>query len=319
MKTVLRMIGEEDEKSGLLSPHDPDAWKRRIFQTVVMVGLSIQFTVYAIGRSRLHSQMCDGQILFLAELLKLAWSAVYTIPQRRIWCHDSRHALVPCVCFMVMNLLSLWAMRHVSATCAVVLLQTKLPMTVMWSRLLLGRTVSNMRNLLLLTVCCGTLGVAVDALQAPLSETGGGLPSRLAPIFALLCETCVSGFSSVYMERMFQTSDIWVRNVQLSVFGAIAYALSTTISYLRSAPCTWEASSMDASGLTLSCISAAGGLLVALTLKFVGGIEKTMVTLSSVVSTGVVECMVSRRLPSMHFLLHGITATLAVVGYALQR
>lgn len=190
------------------------------------------------------------------------------------------------MCFMVMNLLSFWAMRHVSATGAVVLLQSKLPMTVLWSTLLLKRKISGARSVVLLLVSVGTLGVALEA-SAP--SSGHDAPARIGPVLALLCETFISGFSAVGAHVSTQQP-----------VGAERPAVRH---------CTWSLAVVDANGVFVAALSAAGGLLVALTLKFVGSIEKTVVTLTAVVSIGVIEGVLLRRMPSHHFVLHSASAT----------
>lgn len=311
---MLRHADETDRLLSVVPPPSASVRKRRAWQTSILVGLSLQFTLYALSRSRLKSALCDGQVLLLAEVIKLGCSATLARDHYLVWCRAASEALVPCVCFAVMNLLSFWAMRHVSATCAVVLLQTKLPMTVLWSRVLLKRKISAARSVVLLLVSVGTLGVALDATAA---SSGHDAPARIVPVLALLCETFISGFSSVYSERMFQRSNMWVRNVQLSVLGVIAYAVSTCTPYLHTSDCTWSLAVVDANGVLVAALSAAGGLLVALALKFVGSIEKTVVTLTSVISIGVVEGVMLSRMPSYHFVLYSATTMLAVGTYAL--
>ena len=281
-----------------------------IMKRTMLLLLCIQFTAFTLTRATFRSRMCDAQIMGMSEVIKGGVAASMSFRRRTEWFVGIGSTLVPVVCFVIMNLLSLWAMRHLSAGASTVLMQMKLPMTVWWSRVLLGKRVSFVGLLLVMLIVDGSIGIAVGETDMFVVNSGSRRASATAA-FALTCETFLSGFAVSYMELLFCTSHMWVRNVQMSCASLVLYGIWVSI---NTDSCNvWR---VDVEGGALATLGAAGGLLVALTLKHVGATEKTMVVMASVVLTSVVEAFLRWEAPSLHFVTHAICVLISVYAYA---
>jgi len=98
----------------------------------------------------------------------------------------------------------------------------------------------------------------------------------------VLAEVLLSGFGSVYFERVLKSSDetysVWDRNFQLACWSILIYAPLT----LRENPADPLA---GWSWIAAACalVGALGGLLVALSLKYADSVTKTIATTGAIV------------------------------------
>lgn len=174
------------------------------------------------------------------------------------------------------------------------------------------------RALFLLVMGC-TLVVSPLFTQTPSSSSSSGkqmdsATERLLKIIgylAVLGDVVLSGFASIYFERVIKSSTevvtIWERNFQLSFYSLIVYAVIVFWKRVSS-------SSSHASGplfarwslltFSVAATGAAGGLLVGATLKYADSIMKTLATAGGIVFSTLLG----------HFLLQGPLDVIMVIG-----
>lgn len=240
-----------------------------------------QFTTYAIARAHVKTTQCDQVTLLFSECLKL----IISLGLLNKWSdiNQSVHmAVVPTICFCAMNMLSFWALRWVSASTFVLVLQLKMIWTALFSRVLLGRTLTLLHGLAMLAI-----GAGVAAVTAPAQEDGvhAMKTKRIWAILALVLETFLSGFSTAWTQMSFdsQSATMWARNAQLAGMSCVIYTGMGVYQQCDFIP--------TPIGLMFSVMGAFGGILVAMTILYAGALEKTISTNCSTAFTFVVEAV----------------------------
>jgi UDP-sugar transporter A1/2/3 len=115
--------------------------------------------------------------------------------------------------------------------------------------------------------------------------------------FAVLLEVTLSGVASIYFEKFLKSSTevitIWERNFQLSFYSIIIYATMMFYDGQTAERIAW--SNWSFLTFVVAFLGAAGGLLVAATLKYADAILKTLATAGAIVISTVLG----------HFFLDG--------------
>jgi UDP-sugar transporter A1/2/3 len=125
------------------------------------------------------------------------------------------------------------------------------------------------------------------------------LVQYLSGIVAIIGLVCASGYSAVYFESILKTEkvSIWERNFQLAAYSIMlmlmllmaqniyAYQATGVGGSARHSVALFE--QWTANATVLSFISAAGGLLVAASLKYADSVLKTLATSGSIVLSAV--------------------------------
>lgn len=269
--------------------------------------VSVQFATFAILRSHMERHACDTTILMHAEILKFVASSLIgkcVFGDLVSW----RSSLLPTLCFGVMNLLSMWCTRKgVEASVFVVLMQLKLVFTALFSRAVLKRSFSVIKTLALLSVCLGCIG-------ATSVETQPSVETHKMAILGLVVETCISGFSSVFIQKLFNNNleRMWSRNIQLAALSTVMYASLGIYE-----DCSLV--SMSVQDVVLAVVSAGGGVLVALSLVFAGAVEKTVATSAAIVFTIAAEWIITSHSPPLTKLSSSMCVLTSAAIYALSK
>ena len=245
----------------------------------ICIGVSLQFTAFALMRAHVHNTQCDSVSLLWGELVKFCVSLAL-VPSCVDLLHDVKTAVVPTLCFCIMNILSFWALHRVSASTFVVILQLKLVWTSLFSCLMLGRRLSIAQMLTMVGISAGVVSISSPNAESTVTN------NEIWPVGALVLETVLSGFSATWTQMSFASSanTMWVRNAQFALMSIVLYSGASLYNECALYP--------TRTGLLFGGTSALGGVLVALTLLYVGAIEKTVTTNFSTVFTFLVEGVV---------------------------
>ena len=135
--------------------------------------------------------------------------------------------------------------------------------------------------------------------------------SRLVGLFAGLFAACTSGFSGVYFEKILKGSQttLWVRNVQMGL-PSIAIALITV--YGKDGPEVVRQGFFGGYSTmvwTVVTVQAAGGLIVAVVVKYADNVLKVFATSFSII----ISCVISAIFLDFHANLMFIFGTVLVV------
>lgn len=196
---------------------------------------------------------------------------------------------VPAVLYTVQNNLIFIALSHISAAAYQVTYQLKILTTAILSVLLLNKELGLQKWAALL---CLTIGVTItewpSSHTAPSVATTGTINesitssrsfyahNQLIGVSAVLLACVTSGFAGVYFEKMLKgaTVSIWLRNVQLALFGTILAWIGV---YWNDAAAVQRDGFLQ--GYTwivwvVILLQSLGGLIVAAVLKYADNILK---------------------------------------------
>ena len=133
---------------------------------------------------------------------------------------------IPSMLYTLQNSLQYFSMTQLSAPVFQVLYQMKIVTTAVFSVVILSRRVTSLQWLSIVAL---SGGVALVQLS---QTTGGGDSNSFLGFVSVICGCLTSGFAGVYFEMVLKQSkaSIWLRNIQLSVIGIVASAVSAAAS-----------------------------------------------------------------------------------------
>jgi len=217
------------------------------------------------------------------EAIKGVVALVMAWPVRAQLCERPHITLPPVILFVIMNMLSFWSIKRLPATLSVILIQLKLVWTAIFARLVLARPLLVPRTFAVVALFLSCAMATLQKSARREDPSASQQATHVLAVFGLLVETMLSGATSVYMQCIFRmdVGTMWRRNVQLAAFSFLLYA--ATASEQR---CSFA---IDGAGLALTVLSAAGGLLAALSLLYAGAVGKTVATAASIALTILLE------------------------------
>jgi solute carrier family 35 (UDP-sugar transporter), member A1/2/3 len=212
--------------------------------------------------------------------------------------------LIPAVLYTLQNNLQFVAASNLDAATFQVTYQCKILTTALFAVILLGQSLSPLKWLSLLILTAGVGFVQIPSSTANIAQTteGNYFIGILAVAVACLC----SGFAGVYFEKVLKqgtTTSIWVRNIQLSV-GCLAIAIVGTM--------MWDGPAIVERGffqgytfvtVCTICIQAAGGLIVAMVIKYADNILKGFATSLSIILSTVASVLIFNFVITIYFVI----------------
>ena len=224
--------------------------------------------------------------------------------------------LVPAVLYTLQNNLQFVAASNLDAATFQVTYQCKILTTALSSVILLSRSLSLTKWLSLLILTIGVGFVQIPTSTANMIHTEGNyVIGILAVAVACLC----SGFAGVYFEMVLKTGNttsIWIRNIQLSV-GCLAIATVGTL--------MWDGPAIVQKGffqgysiitVCTICIQAAGGLIVAMVIKYADNILKGFATSLSIILSTVASIFIFNFVITSYFLIGSALVFFATYLYS---
>ena len=200
---------------------------------------------------------------------------------------------------MIQNNLQYIAAENLDAATFQVTYQIKILTTAGFSVLLLHKTLSinKWASLFLLTVGVGI--VQVQGVGGGGMKASAHLMNPAAGFLAVLIGCCTSGLAGVYFEMVLKNSqtDLWIRNVQLSLFSLIPAALPIVYDLSRSERGLGLFHNFGGWAWSTVFIQVFGGLITALVIKHADNILKGFATSLSIV----ISCLASVALFNFPF------------------
>ena len=205
-----------------------------------------------------------------------------------------------------MNILSFVALSNIGAGLFTIFAQLKIFSTAMMSAIVLRRSYSSARWRALVSL---TLGVFLFSEPIWNADSGGKSVaggSTMLGCGAVLIEVSLSGFASIYFEKVVKNDaeqmTIWERNFQLAMWsfpiylGFILFEGGGQAGFLGG----WSTMAF-----MLSVLGAAGGLLVALSIKYGDSILKTLAVTGAILLSSLLD----------HYMLAGpLTPIMVIAG-----
>ncbi|KAE9101081.1 hypothetical protein PF007_g15285 [Phytophthora fragariae] len=276
--------------------------------------------------------------VFVGEALKLATCFAVLFhefnalkePQRRKRMGESFRTIanvnellrvsVPAMLYVVQNNLQYVAVSNLDAPTFQVMYQLKILTTAIFSVVLLRKTVLLTQWGAIVTLMMGVALVQLDEdssnAAAATAKTGQSTTKGLLAVVA----ACVcSGFAGVYFEKILKGSGakttLWERNVQMCFLGLALSGGGLLYNDLESIlslgffygyrPVVWAA----------ICMSAFGGLLTAVVVKYADNILKAFATSIAVVLSVIMSVFVFDKVPTGQFVIGAILVNGSVYAY----
>ena len=202
-----------------------------------------------------------------------------------------------------MNVLSYIALRNFGAGMYTMFVQCKILTTAVFSSIILRYTYSWAQWRAMLSLMLGVI-LFVSSLWNDVKGEEGSNP--LIGTFAVLSEVILSGFAAVYFEKVIKTDSeqigLWERNFQMALGGCVMYIMFIIANKGDEAGFLggWTATAW-----MIAILGAAGGLLVALSIKYGDSVLKTLATSGSIILSSLLD----------HALLGGpMTGTMCIAG-----
>lgn len=200
-------------------------------------------------------------------------------------------------------------------------MQFKIITTAVFARIMLDKRIDNLQKCALGLLTSGIILVQTSAISTSAASTAAASSnssSILTGAVAIFLATCSSGFASCYFESRVKRSDMWVRNVQLAIFGTI-------FSFMLMLVETWD--TLATQGIfhgynvyvwTVILGQALGGIMVAMTLKYADSILKSLTTCVAILLCSVFSIYLFDTEPTGQ-LFTGIFVSLAAMWLYISR
>lgn len=227
--------------------------------------------------------------------------------------------LIPAVLYTLQNNLQFVAASNLDAATFQVTYQCKILTTALFAVILLNQSLSVTKWISLLILTAGVACVQIPSSSIVSATTQGG-GNYFVGIIAVAVACLCSGFAGVYFEKVLKQSSantsIWVRNIQLSV-GCLSIALAGTF--------VWDGPTIMTKGFFYAyspivvatiCIQAAGGLIVAMVIKYADNILKGFATSLSIILSTVASVLMFNFVVTTYFLLGSILVFFATYLYS---
>ncbi|OWZ23709.1 UDP-galactose transporter [Phytophthora megakarya] len=275
--------------------------------------------------------------VFVGEALKLATCFAVLFhefnalkePQRRKRMGESFRTItnanellrvsVPAMLYVVQNNLQYVAVSNLDAPTFQVMYQLKILTTAIFSVVILRRTVLPTQWGAIVTLMMGVALVQLDDSSAAAVKTDQTAQSTTKGLLAVVAACVCSGFAGVYFEKILKGSGskttLWERNVQMCFLGLALSGGGLMYNDLGSImargffygyrPVVWAAISM----------SAFGGLLTAVVVKYADNILKAFATSIAVVLSVIMSVFVFDKVPTGQFVIGAILVNGSVYIY----
>mmetsp|Transcript_14140 Transcript_14140/g.23523 ORF Transcript_14140/g.23523 Transcript_14140/m.23523 type:complete len:351 (-) Transcript_14140:40-1092(-) len=321
----------------------------------VLVLLAFQNAGFALltrySRGILKETYSNTEVVIVAELIKTLVSGYFTVTDtaktdsqgrgisKLIWLvQNCSKIIVLVILYSAANLLSFYALGKIDAAGYSVLLQLKILSTAACAVIFLGRTVSNTkwRALILLVIAC------ILVVSPAFTDSASGTTATVSIVdevfgySAVIVMVVISGLASVYFEKILklspETITIWERNFQLAFCSVLllsgkalydVYASSGDVNDANKTNSEPEPAQVLFAGWTfmtfiIACMSAAGGLLVAATLKYADAILKTLANSGAIVIAALFGYLLLDGPLDIFLALGCVTTILAICNYTFD-
>jgi UDP-sugar transporter A1/2/3 len=301
---------------------------------MVLLVLCLQNSLFTVLRRYsqgvLQELYSKHELLLVAEVIKIvysSWMISEGLPEGKSLSQQlmylvqtSRKMFVLAMIYGAMNILSFVSLRNISAGMFTIFAQCKILTTATFSTIILRRRYSWTKWRALIALMLGVLLFSEPIWGDPSKQvvTTHGANQVLGTV-AVLVEVTLSGFASIYFEKVIKTDPlklgIWERNFQLALGSFPVYMMFIVAGGGGEAGFFGGWSPL---AFLLSGLGAAGGLLVALSIKYGDSILKTLATTGAIVLTGVLDhyLLGGPLTPSM--MIAGVQVIIAICNYSFD-
>jgi len=315
-------------------------------RTSILLAVCIQNAGYTLIRkySTMTENVSPKEILLVGEIIKICiagyllldnaetraedTSAQGTGVKRLRWLVDhSGKMFVLAMIYAAMNILSFVALQYIGAGEFTICAQLKILSTAGFSVLVLGTSLSWTKWRALSQLVLGCVLVASPNFtaqgqgEADATLAGGNSKAflQLLGYGAVLTEVLLSGFASIYFERVVKSTTevvtIWERNFQLAIYSMAVYVVYIMYD-VHSGARTSVGTGWTFLTFGVSLFGAVGGLLVAATLKYADSILKTMAAAGAIVLSTVLGHLWMDGPFGLIVCIGAVTTIISIMNYS---
>lgn len=308
-----------------------------------LVVLCLQNSLLAIlmrlSRVGDHAKFNASTAVFTGEVFKLVVCVAIVVlfpsaptavgePHQRVHTNalhiifDQREMLrvsVPALLYVIQNNLQYVAVSNLDAASFQVLYQLKILTTAVFSVFLLGKSILPLQWGAIVILMFGVALVQLDDSGASSKSATVEGQSTTVGLIAVVAACMCSGFAGVYFEKILKSSgskgSLWERNVQMGLVsillagGGLVYNdmdhLAAHGFFYGYRPVVWAA----------IAVSALGGLLTAVVVKYADNILKAFATSIAIVLSVILSIFLFDKVPTMQFLAGAFFVNVSVYIY----
>ena len=332
---------EEDERKTIRAKMTNFQYNMNGTKLAVLCLLCLQNSVFTVLRRYsqgiLKENYSSYEVLLVGEIVKLVFSAFMIRSSANMAGEEicsrlsylskkSMKMAVLAFIYGAMNILSFLALRNIGAGTFTIFAQCKILTTASFSAVMLNRSYSWSQWRALIQLMVGVLLFSVnlfdkndDGDDADTNTNTTSWESATLGIAAVVTEVTLSGFASIYFEKVIKHDTeqlgIWERNYQLALGSIPIYILfilhagGGEVGYGGG----WSYIST-----ALAMLGAAGGLLVALSIKHGDSILKTLATTGAIVLSSFLDYYLLSGPLTFVMVLGGINVVLAICSYSFD-
>ncbi|KAK1940126.1 UDP-N-acetylglucosamine transporter [Phytophthora citrophthora] len=304
---------------------------------VLCVQNSLLAILMRLSRVGNYPRFNPSTAVFVGEALKLATCLVVLFhefnalnePQRRKRMGESFRTItngkellrvsIPAMLYVIQNNLQYVAVSNLDAPTFQVMYQLKILTTAIFSVVMLRKTVLITQWGAIVTLMMGVALVQMDDDASSAAKADQSAQSTTKGLLAVVAACVCSGFAGVYFEKILKGSSskttLWERNVQMCFLGlalsggGLVYndfgSIMTRGFFYGYRPVVWAAIGM----------SAFGGLLTAVVVKYADNILKAFATSIAVVLSVIMSVFVFDKVPTGQFVVGAILVNGSVYAY----
>mmetsp|Transcript_20501 Transcript_20501/g.56582 ORF Transcript_20501/g.56582 Transcript_20501/m.56582 type:complete len:532 (+) Transcript_20501:71-1666(+) len=325
---------------------------KNAIKSFVLLVLCLQNSLFTVLRRYSHGVLQETaskyEVLLLGEIIKIVFSAwmIHGTFRGESFAECQKHLVyvasnggkmvVLAIIYGMMNILSFVSLRNIGAGMFTIFAQCKILTTATFSTMLLGRKYSATKWRALIGLMFGVLLFSEPIWGEELKHFSDGTASiegestrtirrvqHAIGIMAVLVEVTLSGFASIYFEKVVKADsslnnmNIWERNFQLAIGSVPIYMIFIVAEQGGSAG--YIGGGWSWITVIVSLLGAAGGLLVALSIKYGDAILKTLATTGAIILSSLLDhlCLGGSFTPVM--MIAGVQVVLAIFDYTFDK
>ena len=224
--------------------------------------------------------------------------------------------LVPAGLYTIQNNLLYVAIGNLPAAVYQVVYNLKILTTAIFSVIMLKRHLVRQQWISLVALIMGVSLIQPTKTKSAVSAEG---QNAIVGMIAVLSACCLSGFAGVYFEKILKGSStsLWIRNIQLAGWSIL---LGSMACYAKDREAIYQYGFFQGySSLTglIVFLQAAGGLIVAIVVKYSDNIIKGFATSSGIIVSSVLSAIFWDFKISLHFVFGAALVVSAVFMYGL--
>lgn len=337
-------IKEEEEEEIKLDSHavgtmHPKSNRNSTVKLVTLVTLTLQNAIVALSmryaRTRPGDMFVSSTAVVMTEVTKLLVCLVFVYLTESIsWKHfvsilnntivkqpiDTLKVCIPSLVYLIQNNLVYVSTSNLDAATYQVTYQLKIFTTAVFSVLILKRKLLRHQWIALAVL---VLGVVLVQLNNTIDKTQKLYPNqnRIVGLVAALIACCLSGFAGVYFEKILKGAEIsiWMRNIQLSVVSVPLGVIICFTSDWHEVTSKGFFFGYDLFIVYLIVLQAAGGLTVAMVVKYADNILKGFATSLAIVLACIFSMYFFDFMISVQFVVGTMFVMCSIFLYSYTR